>query len=111
MGEPRCAAGEGREPDEAIDAAVTLFSALAHPVRLRVLLFLSREGPCTVAALRACTGAEASALSHQLRVLLDTRLVTRSASGRSAEYRLHDHHVAHIVEDALAHMREEPGAP
>lgn len=104
-----CTPTEGDPSATHIDATVRLFAALAHPARLQVLLLLGREGPRSVRELRARTGLEASALSHQLRILVDARLLSRRAEGRSAVYQLHDHHVSHIVEDALAHMGEEGG--
>jgi len=45
-------------------------------------------------------------MSHHLRVLRDARLVRTERRGKHVIYRLHDHHVAHIVEDAISHVIE-----
>lgn len=89
-----------------VDAAVVLFAALAHPIRLTALLALTRQGPLTVGELMAVADSEQSAMSHQLRVLRDSRLVVAERDGRRVRYRLHDAHLAHIVEDAVAHASE-----
>lgn len=89
------------------ESAAALFRAMAHEQRLTVLLVLSRAGPLNVSDLLRHTGGEQSALSHQLRVLRDHRLVKRERRGREVLYRLADPHVAHIVEDAVAHVSEK----
>jgi DNA-binding transcriptional ArsR family regulator len=92
--------------DPAIGRTVELLAAIAHPVRLAVLLALGRRGPMTAGELQELAGYEQSAMSHQLRVLRDARLVETERHGKQIVYRLHDEHVAHIVEDALRHVRE-----
>jgi ArsR family transcriptional regulator, zinc-responsive transcriptional repressor len=85
---------------------VALFAAMAHPIRVRVLLALSRLGPLAVGGIQDCLDVEQSALSHQLRVLRDGQLVLGERDGRKVIYRLADHHVGHIVEDAFTHANE-----
>jgi ArsR family transcriptional regulator, nickel/cobalt-responsive transcriptional repressor len=89
-----------------LERATRLFACLAHPMRLSVLDVLHREGPRCVTELLAEVGGEQSALSHQLRTLRDNRLVAADREGRRMLYRLHDTHVASLVGDALAHIRE-----
>ncbi len=93
--------GEGE-----IAQAVAIFAALAHPVRLLVLSALSRRGPMSVGELQKLAGIEQSAMSHQLRTLRTARLIDTERRGRHIFYHLSDHHVAHIVEDAIAHIGE-----
>lgn len=92
--------------DPAIERTVALLSAIAHPVRLEVLLALHRRGPMTAGELQDLAGYEQSAMSHLLRVLREARLVDAERRGKQVVYRLQDEHVAHIVEDALKHVRE-----
>lgn len=92
---------------DAVEATVALFGAVAHPVRLEVLLALGRLGPRSVSQLQALLDIEQSALSHQLKVLREARLVRADRRGKRVFYRLDDHHVAHIVEDALVHVAEQ----
>jgi len=99
-------AGAHLPPEGALQSTVGLLSAVANPTRLLVLLALNRLGPRTVGQLQTLSGIEQSALSHHLRVLRDARLVRSERRGRHVVYRLHDHHVAHIVEDAISHVIE-----
>ncbi|MFJ7059681.1 ArsR/SmtB family transcription factor [Streptomyces microflavus] len=86
----------------ATDVAATL-QALATPSRLYILARL-QEGPCAVGDLAEAVGMEASACSHQLRLLRNLGLVTGERRGRSIVYALHDHHVAELLEQALFHV-------
>jgi ArsR family transcriptional regulator len=92
--------------DDQVDSTVALFGAIAHPVRLRVLMELYRRGPLAVGELQRALGAEQSALSHQLRTLRDARLIAGERDGKRVRYRLVDEHVAHIIADAMAHAVE-----
>jgi ArsR family transcriptional regulator, zinc-responsive transcriptional repressor len=102
-----CAAASTELPSaDETQATVRLLTAMAHPIRVRVLLTLGRNDPMSVGELQQCLDVEQSALSHQLRALRDAGLVVGERSGKRVIYRLDDHHVAHIVEDALAHAIE-----
>lgn len=84
------------------DVAATL-QALATPSRLYILARL-QEGPCSVSELADAVGMEASACSHQLRLLRNLGLVTGERHGRSIIYALYDHHVAELLDQALFHV-------
>ncbi|MFD7534752.1 ArsR/SmtB family transcription factor [Streptomyces sp. NPDC059819] len=84
------------------DVAATL-QALATPSRLRILARL-QEGPCAVGDLADAVDMEASACSHQLRLLRNLGLVTGERNGRSIVYALYDHHVAELLDQALFHV-------
>ncbi|WP_431682985.1 ArsR/SmtB family transcription factor [Kitasatospora sp. KL5] len=86
----------------ATDVAATL-QALATPSRLRILARLN-EGPCAVGDLAEAVGMEASACSHQLRLLRNLGLVATERRGRSIVYSLYDHHVAELLDQALFHV-------
>ena len=47
-----------------------------------------------------------SAISHQLRVLKQARLVKYRREGKIVYYSLDDEHVRHIFNQALAHVNE-----
>ena len=81
-----------------------LFGAMAHPVRVAVLLHLDRHGPCDVSCLSASLGVEQSALSHQLARLRRERVVSAEQEGRRRVYHLADAHVAAIVRQAADHL-------
>ncbi|MEU4026926.1 ArsR/SmtB family transcription factor [Streptomyces anulatus] len=86
----------------ASDVAATL-QALATPSRLHILARL-QEGPCSVGDLADAVGMEASACSHQLRLLRNLGLVTGERHGRSIIYALYDDHVAELLDQALFHV-------
>jgi len=93
-------------PDTATDRAAALFSTLSHPGRLGVLVALENSAPRSSGELQELLGIERTSLSHQLRVLKEAQLVTVEVQGRRRLYSLADHHVAHIVRDAIAHVQE-----
>ena len=90
---------------EVVERACALFGAIAHPARLTTLLVLS-DGRRSVSELQEATGLSQTAMSHQLRILREAHLVTATRDGRRVLYDLDDHHVAHIVRDAVAHSAE-----
>lgn len=92
--------------DLLLESTSRLFQALAHVPRLRVLRALSLHGPLCAGALLERSDLNQSALSHQLRVLRDARLVSTERKGRHVYYDLADAHVAQIIEDALSHVQE-----
>jgi DNA-binding transcriptional ArsR family regulator len=77
--------------------------ALSTPSRVRILGRL-REGPCAVSELATTVGMEASAVSHQLRVLRHLGLVVGERRGRQVVYGLHDSHVAELLDQAVLHV-------
>lgn len=91
---------------DAMHSTVKLLSAMAHPARLTVLLLLDEAGKLSAGELQKVAGLEQSAMSHQLKVLREARLVTSQRHGKCVIYQLADHHVAHIVKDAFRHAVE-----
>jgi ArsR family transcriptional regulator, nickel/cobalt-responsive transcriptional repressor len=76
--------------------------ALATPSRVRILALL-REGPASVGDLAQAVEMEASAVSHQLRMLRHLGLVVGERAGRQVIYALHDDHVASLLDEAVFH--------
>ncbi|WP_282505355.1 ArsR/SmtB family transcription factor [Streptomyces rhizoryzae] len=84
-------------------AVAATLQALAAPSRLRILTTL-RHKPHPVTELAAAVGMNQSAVSHQLRLLRTLGLVTGERAGRSIVYRLHDNHVAQLLDEAVFHI-------
>ena len=84
-------------------ALAETMQALATPSRLRILGHL-HSGPSSVNELAAAIGMEASAVSHQLRVLRHLGLVVGRREGRSIVYDLYDDHVGELLEQAIGHV-------
>jgi DNA-binding transcriptional ArsR family regulator len=81
-----------------------MMQALATPSRVHILGCL-REGPQTVSEIVEEVGMAQSAVSHQLRVLRNMRFVIGERRGRQVLYRLHDEHVASLLDEAVFHMQ------
>jgi DNA-binding transcriptional ArsR family regulator len=70
-----------------IQAAV--FSALAHPLRLKILEKL-REGPCCVCNIIPYVGGEQSNVSHHLAILRKANIVRSEKRGLEVWYEVTD---------------------
>ncbi|MFF0168003.1 ArsR/SmtB family transcription factor [Streptomyces prasinus] len=108
MGHGRVTRNSGATTRERLDAVGTAdvaatLQALATPSRLHILARL-QEGPCPVGDLAEAVGMEASACSHQLRLLRNLGLVTGERHGRSIVYSLYHNHVAELLDQALYHV-------
>lgn len=88
-----------------VETASALLKAVADPTRLRILCALSAVELC-VCDIAASLGLSESAVSHQLRVLRESRLVAHRKDGRIVYYRLNDSHVNALISSALEHARE-----
>ncbi len=91
-------------PDQAQQMA-EFFSRLGDPNRLRILSLLAQSELC-VGDLALALEMSESAVSHQLRVLKSSRLVTYRRQGRHKFYRLHDHHVLALYATVVEHLAE-----
>jgi DNA-binding transcriptional ArsR family regulator len=89
------------------EGAGELLRVLAAPARLAIVVELA-EGPCHVNELVERLEMSQPLVSQHLRVLRGARLVGVERHGREAVYSLIDHHVAHIVADAVNHVKEIP---
>jgi DNA-binding transcriptional ArsR family regulator len=92
-------AGRALDLDEAERLAEALrpFGSASRPRSLWALI----DGERTVEQLAAMVDMEQSAVSHQLRLLRQQRLVAVRRDGRHVHYRLFDHHLP----DLLAALR------
>jgi ArsR family transcriptional regulator, arsenate/arsenite/antimonite-responsive transcriptional repressor len=70
------------------DEAVALLTAVADPVRWRLLGELSAQGKRCVCDLQPVGGVAANVLSYHLKVLRDAGLVTATRRGRWMDYEL-----------------------
>jgi ArsR family transcriptional regulator, zinc-responsive transcriptional repressor len=93
-------------PREILDAAGELLRALAAPVRIAIVLQLHASQRC-VHELVDALGVPQPLVSQHLKILKAAGVVAGERSGREVLYRLADHHLAHIVVDAVAHAGED----
>jgi DNA-binding transcriptional ArsR family regulator len=94
-------------PEEGLlKRAALLLKVLSDPTRMRLLLALRAAGELCVCDLALLVGVSVSAVSHQLRLLRQARLVAFRREGKQVYYRLADQHVEALLEGALAHAEE-----
>ena len=82
-----------------------LFKIMSDPSRMKIIIALLAAELC-VCDLAELTGISQSAVSHQLRVLRQARLVRYRRDGKNAYYSLQDDHVSQLVRIALEHINE-----
>jgi len=90
-------------PEAHLLLLVETFQALADPTRARMLYALTQRPMC-VRDLAILVGVSASAVSHQLRLLRDRRLVKPRREGNIIYYVVDDHHVAALFKEADYHV-------
>ncbi|WP_454790907.1 ArsR/SmtB family transcription factor [Mycolicibacterium lutetiense] len=93
---------------EVLDTAGELLRALAAPLRIAIVLQLQQSQRC-VHELVDALAVPQPLVSQHLRILKQAGVVASERAGREVLYRLVDHHLAHIVADAVAHAGEEHG--
>lgn len=96
----------GKMPrEEELGSLSALFKLFGDSTRVKILFGLSEEEMC-VCDIAALLGMTVSAVSHQLRVLKQGRLVRSRKAGKSVFYSLDDDHIRRIFDQGLVHIRE-----
>ena len=90
---------------EEILAISNFFKVISDSTRLTIL-YLLKEEKRNVSEIVALTGMEQSAISHQLRILKDSRLVRSTRKGKSMIYQLDDEHIFDVLEQVKTHINE-----
>ena len=91
--------------DQLIDMA-ELFKVFGDSTRIKILCCLF-DGEMFVQELADRVGASQSAISHQLRILKQAKLVKNRRQGKLVGYSLADDHVKTILGMAKEHLEEE----
>ena len=86
-----------------VEKVCVVFRILADPTRMKIVMGLMQGDMCVNRLLGICGGTQ-SAISHQLRVLRDNKIVTAKRMGQNVEYSIADMHVHKIVEMSIAHL-------
>lgn len=92
-------------PDEALYDLADLFKVFGDSTRMKILYALISSELC-VQDLADALNMNQSAISHQLRILKQARVVKYRKDGRFALYSLDDDHVTQIVAQGMAHLAE-----
>src|SRR5215467_6016042 len=88
-----------------VEGLTEIFRVLGDPTRVRILDALSRGELC-VGDVASRVGATESAVSHQLRLLRNTRVVRARREGRMIFYAIDDRHVLTLFRQGLRHVQE-----
>ena len=82
------------------------FKVLGDTTRVKILFELSKES-LWVSELAKRVNMNQSAVSHQLRILKQARLVRARRRGREIYYSLDDEHVEELFKKAMEHLEEK----
>ena len=93
------------EETELYDLA-ELFKVCGDSTRIRILFVLFEAEVC-VCDLAEALGMTQSAISHQLRILKQNKLVKNRREGKSIFYSLADEHVRTIIAQGCEHIEED----
>lgn len=91
--------------DEEIYDMAELFKVFGDSTRIKILCCLF-DGERCVQDITQWVGASQSAISHQLRILKQSKLVRSRRQGKSILYALSDDHVKTILGMAKDHLEE-----
>ena len=93
-------------PDE--DTVLSLsevFKVFGDPTRIKILWTLFDSEKCVYDIAESISMTQ-SAVSHQLRILKQIRLVKSRREGKNTFYSLDDEHVKRIIEQGIIHISE-----
>lgn len=91
---------------EAILELADFFKILADSTRIRILSALSHAEMC-VCDISALLNMTQSAVSHQLRLLKQSRLVKNRKDGKVVYYSLDDKHIKDVLSVGFEHLGEK----
>ncbi len=83
-----------------------LFKVFGDSTRIRILYVLFEEEVC-VCDIAQLLGMTQSAVSHQLRILRNARLIKARREGKTVFYSLADEHVRTLLSQGMEHISED----
>lgn len=92
--------------DERLCDLGDLFKVFGDTTRIKILYSLLEEELC-VCAIAELLGMTQSAISHQLKVLKNAKLVSARREGKTIYYALADDHVYRIIGQGYEHLSED----
>ncbi|MGI5977495.1 MAG: ArsR/SmtB family transcription factor [Candidatus Limivicinus sp.] len=96
---------EKMPPEEQLYDLAELFKIFGDSTRIRILFVLFEADVC-VCDIASALNMTISAISHQLKILKQSKLVKCRREGRSVFYSLADSHVRTIVSQGMEHILE-----
>lgn len=89
-----------------ISGMTDIFKVLSDQTRLEILFALEHRSLC-VSEFVEILGFEQSLISHQLKVLRDSNLVSTTRKGNKIYYTLADEHITNLLDIAREHTSEK----
>ncbi len=99
------AAAAKKEQEEMLYDLADLFKVFGDSTRIRILYALM-EGSLCVSDISSELEMNQSAVSHQLKILKQNKLVKNTRAGKAILYELADEHVKAILEIGQEHIEE-----
>ena len=91
--------------DEVIFDLAEFFKVFGDSTRMKIICALLEEELC-VGDIALITNSTVSAISHQLRILKQSKLVKFRKEGKTVYYSLDDDHVRQIYKKGREHIEE-----
>lgn len=91
--------------EETIQELADFYKVFGDATRVRILCVLLQAEVC-VCDLAELLGMTQSAISHQLRVLKQMKLVKNRREGKTVYYSLADGHIQTIISQGMEHIAE-----
>ena len=91
--------------EETLYDLADLFKIFGDTTRIKILYTLRKQELC-VNELAQSLAMTPSAVSHQLKILRQSKLVKNRREGKSLFYSLNDNHVVTIVDQGMEHICE-----
>lgn len=92
-------------PDEELDSVADFFKMFGDITRLKIMLALQQSELCVMDIAESLSMTQ-SAISHQLKMLRQAKLVGARREGRNIIYSLADEHVSTIISQGWDHINE-----
>lgn len=96
---------DGLPDEELLYDLADLFKVFSDTTRIKILFALI-EGDKNVSDIAEVINATQSAVSHQLRILKQARLVRFTRKGKNVHYSLADDHVLTVLAQGMSHICE-----
>lgn len=97
---------ESMPTKDQIDSLANLFKVLGDQTRSKILYTL-KDNELNVTDICSCVEMTKSAVSHQLRILRDAKLVKSRKEGKEVYYSFDDEHISTIFKYGLEHINED----
>ena len=91
--------------EELLNELADFYKVFGDATRIKILCVLLRSEMC-VCDLAEMLGMTQSAISHQLRVLKQMKLVKNRREGKTVYYSLEDGHIQNIISQGMEHIME-----